>query len=84
MPAECFDWTLVLGRRHLRRLLSAYIRHCNQQRPHRGLALAGPEARERGHRTSTLERSGVAMCSAASSMSMSMSRDTVALSDRPV
>ena len=43
--AECLDWTLVLGRRHLLRLLRAYVRHYNQQRPHRGLALAVPEAR---------------------------------------
>ncbi len=45
--AECLDWTLVVGRRHLLRLLRAYVRHYNQQRPHRGLALAVPEARER-------------------------------------
>jgi putative transposase len=44
--AECLDWTLVLGRRHLLRLLRGYVRHYNQQRPHRGLALAVPEARE--------------------------------------
>jgi putative transposase len=40
--AECLDWTL-LGRRHLRWLLRGYPRHYNQQRPHRGLALAVPE-----------------------------------------
>jgi len=44
--AECLDWTLVLGRRHLVRILRAYLRHYNQQRPHRSLALAVPEARE--------------------------------------
>jgi putative transposase len=44
--AECLDWTLVVGRRHLLRLLRGYVRHYNQQRPHRGLALAVPEARE--------------------------------------
>jgi putative transposase len=43
---ECLDWTLVLGRRHLLRLLRGYVRHHNQQRPHRGLALAVPEARD--------------------------------------
>jgi len=48
---ECLDWTLVLGRRHLLRLLSAYVRHYNQQRPHRGLALAAPEP-EAGERKS--------------------------------
>jgi putative transposase len=47
MRAECLDWTLVLGRRHLLRLLRGYVRHYNQQRPHRGLALAVPEAGER-------------------------------------
>jgi putative transposase len=45
--AECLDWTLVVGRRHLLRLLRAYVRHYNQQRPHRGLALAVPKAGER-------------------------------------
>jgi len=45
--AECLDWTLVLGRRHLLWLLRGYLRHYNQQRPHRGLALAVPEAGER-------------------------------------
>jgi transposase InsO family protein len=44
---ECLDWTLVLGRRHLLRLLRVYVRHYNQQRPHRGLALAVPELGER-------------------------------------
>jgi putative transposase len=48
--AECLDWTLVLGRRHLLRLLRGYVRHYNRQRPHRGLALAVPEAGERGSR----------------------------------
>jgi putative transposase len=44
--SECLDWTLVLGRRHLLRLLRGYVRHYNEQRPHRSLALAVPEARE--------------------------------------
>jgi putative transposase len=44
--AECLDWTLVLGRRHMLRLLRAYVRHYNEQRPHRGLALAVPKARD--------------------------------------
>jgi putative transposase len=47
--AQCLDWTPVLGRRHLLGLLRGYVRHDNQQRPHRSLALAvpEPEARER-------------------------------------
>jgi putative transposase len=44
--AEGLDWTLVVGRRRLLRLLRAYVRHYNQQRPHRSLALAVPEERE--------------------------------------
>ncbi len=45
--AECLDWTLVLGRRHLEWVLREYVRHYNQQRPHRSLALAVAEAGER-------------------------------------
>jgi putative transposase len=44
--AECIDWTLVLGRRHLLRILRAYVRHYNNERPHRGLALAVPEPQQ--------------------------------------
>ena len=44
--AECLDWTLVLGRRHLLRLLRTDVRHDNQQRSHRSLALAVPEPQE--------------------------------------
>ncbi len=40
--AECLDWTLVLGRRHLERVLRIYVGHYNEARPHRGLALRTP------------------------------------------
>jgi len=40
--AECLDWTLVLGRRHLERVLRSYIEHYNEARPHRGLNLRTP------------------------------------------
>jgi len=40
---EVLDWTLVLGRRHLDRILRRYERHYNAQRPHRGLDLAVPD-----------------------------------------
>jgi len=43
--SEILDWTIVLGRRHLDRLLSRYVRHYNSHRPHRGIGLAPPEAR---------------------------------------
>ena len=39
---ECLDWTLVLGRRHLERILREYAGHYNQQRPHRGIQLSVP------------------------------------------
>ncbi|MCI0633401.1 MAG: integrase core domain-containing protein [Actinobacteria bacterium] len=43
--SEILDWTLVLGRRHLDRLLSRYASHYNSHRPHRGIGLLAPEAR---------------------------------------
>jgi putative transposase len=41
--AECLDWLLILGRRHLERVLRLYTTHDNGERPHRGLALLPPE-----------------------------------------
>ena len=43
--AECLDWMLVLGRRHLERVLRIYTAHYNEARPHRGLDLNTPESR---------------------------------------
>ena len=40
---ECLDWLLILGRRHLERVLRLYTTHYNGERPHRGLALLPPE-----------------------------------------
>jgi len=40
---ECLDHLLVLGRRHLERILQEFARHYNASRPHRGLELAVPE-----------------------------------------
>jgi hypothetical protein len=42
--AEILDWTLVLFRRHLDRLLARYASHYNSHRPHRGIGLAPPDA----------------------------------------
>jgi len=42
---ECVDWTLVLGRRHLKAVLREYFRHYNEQRPHRGIDLGVPAGR---------------------------------------
>ena len=40
---ECLDHILVLGERHLERILKEYVRHYNKERPHRGLSLETPE-----------------------------------------
>jgi putative transposase len=40
--AECLDWILALGRRHLERVLRTYVRHYNEARPHRGIGLLTP------------------------------------------
>src|SRR5450830_274806 len=42
IQAECLDWTLIWGRRHLDRTLRIYLDHYNRQRPHRALGLASP------------------------------------------
>src|SRR2546421_1915827 len=39
---ECLDWTLIWNRRHLERVLPAYVGHYNRARPHRGLGLEVP------------------------------------------
>jgi putative transposase len=41
--AECLDWLLILGRRHIESVLRIYTTHYNRERPHRGLALLSPE-----------------------------------------
>jgi putative transposase len=42
--AECLDWLLILGRRHLEHVLCCYVTHYNAERPHRAPALVPPEA----------------------------------------
>ena len=44
--AECLDWSLILGRRHLDRTLATYTTHYNRGRPHRALGLATPLAKD--------------------------------------
>jgi putative transposase len=41
--AECLDWLLIIGRRHLERVLRIYTAHYNEERPHRSLALFPPQ-----------------------------------------
>jgi putative transposase len=41
--SDCLDRILVIGRRHLERVLGVYVRHYNEHRPHRALGLIPPE-----------------------------------------
>jgi putative transposase len=41
--SEILDWTLIVFRRHLDRVLVTYVSHYNAERPHRGLKLAIPD-----------------------------------------
>jgi putative transposase len=56
--AECLDWLLILGRRHLEHVLRIYTTHYNRERPHRALELHPPEVPDRAEptRTETIER----------------------------
>jgi transposase InsO family protein len=40
--SDCLDRILILGRRHLERVLRVYGKHYNEHRPHRALELAPP------------------------------------------
>jgi putative transposase len=42
--AECLDWLLIIGRRHLESVLRVYTAHYNRERPHRALALLPPDS----------------------------------------
>jgi putative transposase len=37
--AECLDHLLIVGPRHLERVVRIYIEHYKRERPHRGLGL---------------------------------------------
>jgi hypothetical protein len=39
---EVTDWMLILGERHLRRVLAGYAAHYNTAQPHRALRLRPP------------------------------------------
>jgi putative transposase len=47
---ECLDWLLIVGERHLQRVLRDYVDHCNTARPHRAHQLRPrvPHRRPRG------------------------------------
>jgi putative transposase len=40
---DCLDRLLIVGRRHLKRVLRVYVPHDNEHRPHRALGLAPPD-----------------------------------------
>jgi putative transposase len=42
---ECLDGLLILGRRHLERVVHVYAKHYNEHRPHRSLAQQPPLAK---------------------------------------
>jgi putative transposase len=42
--AECLDWLLIIGRRHLETVLHTFTAHYNGERPHRALALLSPDS----------------------------------------
>jgi putative transposase len=42
---ECLDWLLVVGQRHLERVLREYVEHYNAARPHQALGLTTPLGR---------------------------------------
>jgi putative transposase len=45
---EGLDWMLLWSRRQLARVLDEYVRHYNDERPHRSLELLPPRAISRG------------------------------------
>jgi putative transposase len=42
---ECLDWLLIVSRKHLERVLRAYVEHYNTHRPHRALDQRPPLAK---------------------------------------
>jgi putative transposase len=58
---ECLDWMLIWGRDHLARVLGEYVRHYNDERPHRSLDLRPPRAMDRGSRARAVTVAGAAV-----------------------
>jgi putative transposase len=57
---ECVDHTLVLGDRHLRRVLTEYVAYFNRSRPHQGIGQRTPQpARTRASPGPAAARTGV-------------------------
>jgi putative transposase len=58
---ECLDWMLIWGRRHLERVLDEYVRHYNNERPHRSLDLRPPRAINKGPAARVVTVAGAAI-----------------------
>jgi len=43
---ELLDWILILNERHLRQILTTYLHHCSEARPHRALTQLAPAQAE--------------------------------------
>ena len=43
---ECLDWMLIVGQRHLSRVVDEYVTHYNTERPHRSRDLMPPAGAE--------------------------------------
>jgi putative transposase len=52
---ECLDHVLVFGRRHLERVVHAYLAHFNAERPHRSLQLLPPSGAPRSRASPVAE-----------------------------
>jgi putative transposase len=50
---DCLDRILILGRRHLERVLRVYRKHYNEHRPHRALQLLPPNGGNSSKRSNT-------------------------------
>lgn len=57
--SDCLDRILILGRRHLERVLRVYGKHYNEHRLHRALDLAPPGGVKTATRDHTSERPAV-------------------------
>ena len=57
--AECLDHLLILSEAHLRRVLTAYVAHDNQARPHQGLDQRTPLPHDRQARRGPVRRRDV-------------------------
>jgi putative transposase len=62
--AECLDWVLIRGERHLDRVLREFVLHYNHERPHRGINLEVPVPHLTVHRFESVDGSSEATVSA--------------------